>query len=312
MSDNNKILSILQNTEYDLDNEMRQEMEEIWKQTSVADPAESVRVSDQQTEQAYQNVKAQIKSGDESESPKHNAYFLKYAAAAIFLICALGLTYILYPITVNAPRGQTQTVDLPDQSTVQLNSGSEISYSRLFGIWEREVSLRGEAFFNVQSDGTSFRVTTENASVEVLGTEFNVKYWPSEVNQRTTVFLSEGSVAFKSLLSNSNPVTLQAGEQSWVSNEQQKPADPVNVDREEAIAWQNNSLAFENQPLSVIFGELERRYDITIKGHPDIMNENLTIYISDLENIESALKDICRAKGLTYKKKNAKFLVYKN
>jgi ferric-dicitrate binding protein FerR (iron transport regulator) len=311
MSDNNELLSILKNTDYNLDTKTHQEMEQLWERISDADPAESVKISDKQKNQAYQKVKTQIQSDRDSKTSKNGISFFKYAAAAVLLIAA-GLAYVLIPVTVNTPYGKTQTVILPDQSTVELNSGSEITYSRLFGIWERKVALRGEAFFDVQSHGTSFHVTTENASVEVLGTKFNVRFWPSEVNQRTMIFLSEGSVAFKSLLSDNDPVTLQAGERSWVSSKQQIPAEPVKIDKEEALAWQNKSLAFEKQPLSAIFGELERRFDVTISGHPDIMNEKITIYLQDIENIESALKDICRAYGLTYKKKNGRFLVYRN
>lgn len=314
MTDNKKLLSILNNTDVslDLNKEAREEIEQIWKQASGADPAESVNVSEQETNEAYRNVKSRIDSGHKSEVPKNSGFYIKYAAAAIFLICAIGLTYILYPITVNAPHGDTQTVILPDESTVQLNSGSEITYSRLFGIWERQVTLRGEAFFDVQSNGTTFQVTTENASVKVLGTRFNVRYWPSDGDKRTSVFLSEGRITFESLISDADPVILKAGEWSWISDEQQNPAQPVTIDKEKAVGWQHNNITFENQPLSAVFGELERRFDITINGHPNIMHEKITIYLSDIEHAESALKDICRAKGLTYKKKNEKFLIYRN
>lgn len=313
MTDNMKLLSILKNTDVslDLDKEARQKIEQIWKQIPGADPAESVNVSEQETNEAYRNVKSRIDSGD-TEVPKNSGFYIKYAAAAIFLVCTVGLTYILYPITVNAPHGDTQTVLLPDESTVQLNSGSEITYSRLFGIWNREVSLQGEALFDVQSNGTTFQVTTDNASIKVLGTRFNVRYWPSDGDNRTSVFLSEGRITLESLLTDADPVILKAGELSWISEEQQNPAQPVTIDKEKAIDWQYNNITFENQPLSAVFGELERRFDITINGHPNIMNEKITIYLSDIEDAESALKDICRAKGLTYKKQNEKFLVYRN
>lgn len=312
MSDNNKLLSILKQSGENPDKESREEMEQVWERASKADPAKSLHISDRKVDEALREVQKRIQSDDQTENGQSRFSYFKYAAAAAILLIVVGLTYILMPITVNVPHGQTQTVILPDESTIELNSGSQITYSRLFGIWDREVSLQGEAFFDVRPDGSTFTVTTDNAKIRVLGTKFNVRYWPSEINNRTSVFLVEGAVNFSSLLTNNDSITLEAGQQSWISNEQPKPADPITVDQEKALAWQHNSMAFENHPLSSIFAELERRFDVNINGHPDILNDKITIYLSGIEDAESAINDICRAKGLTYKEQHKKFLIFRN
>lgn len=308
MNNSNKLSSVFRDNEEEFSDEAKTEMEEVWERSADANPAEVITVSDREISGAFDHVQSQIR--DEGSSDSGRYMYFKYAAAAVLLIIAAELAYIFIPVTVEAPQGETQTVELPDQSTVQLNSGSQISYSRLFNWRDREVSVRGEAFFDVQSNGQLFRVTTPNAEIKVMGTKFNVLYWPAENNERTSVFLQEGTISFVSQLSDGDGIILEPGEQSWVSNVQKSPAAPKSVNFKKALDWQQDNIAFEDQPLSSVFAELQRRFDIDINVHPDVTGENITIYLSDIENVESAIKDICRAKGLTYKQKNGKFLIY--
>jgi len=305
MSEKDNLTSAFNSSNGELDKHNQQELKDIWEQAGNGDPAASIEISDSEIGDAFQEVKTRIGS---STADQH---YWKYAAAAVFVLFAIGLSYVLIPITVTVPHGETQTVQLPDQSTVQLNSGSQLRYSRLFNWWNREVSIQGEGFFDVESTSMPFRVMTGNASVNVLGTKFNVRYWPSEDDNRTSVFLSEGMVTFQSLAVDQS-VTLQPGEQSWVSNIQKTPAEPVSVDKEKAIAWQQNNIAFENLTLASVFAELERRFDITINSNATLQDEKITIYLSDVAEAEIAIKDICRAKGLTYKKQNGNFQISSN
>jgi transmembrane sensor len=81
-------------------------------------------------------------------------------------------------------------VRLPDNSTVMLDKGSELSYSSVFGETTREVSLKGEAFFDVAHTSVPFTVRTGKIVTTVLGTAFNVK-----VSDGVTVTVSRGKVA---------------------------------------------------------------------------------------------------------------------
>ncbi|MGI9174699.1 MAG: FecR family protein, partial [Rhodothermales bacterium] len=118
--------------------------------------------------------------------------------AALALL--IGLGWWMRPVSVTVPPGQTLTVELPDGSDVQLNSGSRLAYRRGFARWpfvpsaQRLVSLQGEAFFEVQPGGRPFVVETFNAHVEVLGTRFNVRAWLESRTSATRVTLAEGKV----------------------------------------------------------------------------------------------------------------------
>src|SRR5690606_6204958 len=66
-------------------------------------------------------------------------------------------------------------IKLPDGSTVLLNDDSELSYSLPFDDGPREVTLKGEAFFDIIHDNNKpFIVRTGNISTNVLGTAFNI------------------------------------------------------------------------------------------------------------------------------------------
>lgn len=311
MNNNNQIKDLLENSAEDFDDSSVQELKQVWQEAGDADPAAWISVSESQTNEAYQKVRSKINNSDNTESPNTSHSYFRYAVAAGLMLFALGLSYVFTPITVEVPNGETQIVELPDESTIQLNSGSHISYSRLFSWWNREVTLKGEAFFDVTSNTMPFVVTTENAVIKVLGTKFNVRYWPDEDQNRTSVFLTEGLVAFSSVISD-DAVTLEPGEQSWVSNIQKSPAEPESADKEKVMAWQKNSIAFENKPLGSVLAELERHFAITVEAQPQVLKEKITIYLSDIDKPEAAIKDICQAKGLTYKQQSNKFVLYRN
>ena len=76
--------------------------------------------------------------------------------------------------TIETMASEKTTVTLPDNSTAQLNSKSEISYSEKKWDKKRTVNLKGEAYFKV-AKGSKFDVKTTAGIVSVHGTQFNVK-----------------------------------------------------------------------------------------------------------------------------------------
>jgi len=108
-------------------------------------------------------------------------YLLRIAAV---LVLAVGVLVLLkeYSIThYTTPIAQSQGVQLPDNSEVLLQPGSSLSYNSLFWFFDREVTLDGEAFFEV-AKGKTFTVNTPHGNVKVLGTKFNVKTFNDELS----------------------------------------------------------------------------------------------------------------------------------
>ena len=77
---------------------------------------------------------------------------------------------------------------LSDGTWVYLNAESVITYPQKFVGEKREVTLEGEAYFQVTaSKERPFVVKTKDMDVLVTGTEFNVKAYPDESNVQTTL-----------------------------------------------------------------------------------------------------------------------------
>ena len=84
--------------------------------------------------------------------------------------------------------GATRTIILEDSTTVVLYPGSELQFPEFFSLDERSVMLLGEGYFNVKRDSTRpFTVNTEQVSIEVLGTSFNVRAYKEEQTIETVL-----------------------------------------------------------------------------------------------------------------------------
>lgn len=68
---------------------------------------------------------------------------------------------------------QTDTLILPDNSRIILNSNSKVKYSYNKFTRDRDVYLNGEAFFEVQK-GKRFNLEFNGGKISVLGTSFDV------------------------------------------------------------------------------------------------------------------------------------------
>src|SRR5690606_1770231 len=106
--------------------------------------------------------------------------------------------------TFSTPKGSSYRILLPDGTKVWLNTASTIRYPVVFTGSERNVSLSGEAYFEVAPDvSRPFKVEANGSVIKVLGTYFNVSAYADE--PRTTTTLVEGAV---NVSRNGNTVTL--------------------------------------------------------------------------------------------------------
>ncbi len=162
---------------------------------------------------------------------------------------------------IEVPNGQKRTIILSDGTKVQLNSGSSLSFPVRFKDTVRRVVLGGEAFFSVSKDQKKpFVVETKRTQTRVLGTRFNLRDYKNEEIGSVTV--EEGLVAFSSLATPSTRILLGADEHGKLLQGQLKKD---NVRATDFSAWRENTLRFDDIPLSQAVLILERHYDIDIK-----------------------------------------------
>ena len=144
---------------------------------------------------------------------------------------------------------------LPDGSTVILNADSELSYTASDFDQAREVTLKGEAFFEV-TPGSPFLVKGEQGSVEVLGTSFNAYFR----NQQLEVSCFTGSVKVST---GESSHMLEPG-QLTKSGESEPLSKPATFDQNKVASWRTGEFYFDQVPLSEVLQELQRQFDLEI------------------------------------------------
>lgn len=157
-----------------------------------------------------------------------------------------------------AVRGRKLVTRLPDGTRVHLNSESTLSYNQDFGDHLREVTVQGEAYFEVVKDIKPFVVHADGIRTEVLGTSFNVKRRGSG---QTEVTLAEGKV--KVFGPSGESIALEPNEQAVLHS-----TSGVLVKKEVNVvaftSWKDNILFFEKTTLKDAMATLERWYDVEI------------------------------------------------
>jgi transmembrane sensor len=194
--------------------------------------------------------------------------WLKLAAAFICLLVVsfFAIQFLSPPHTINYATGynQTKTVLLPDSSTVILNASSVLS---VVGTWEgasdRVVRLEGEAFFKVKKKpmlgNQKFIVHTENANIEVLGTQFNV----NNRREKTQVVLSSGKVKLRNNLIPDTEVYMMPGELAALSQDEPEIIHQK-VQTENYTSWIENKLILENTSMKTVAEMLEDNYGFEV------------------------------------------------
>lgn len=163
--------------------------------------------------------------------------------------------------TLKTPRGGQYRVELADGTVVWLNAASSLRYPLTFDGAQRDVTLTGEAFFEVSHQkGKPFIVHSNGQYVKVLGTKFNVNDYDAAIPSVTT--LLEGKVEIESKATLQKQV-LTPGQQAVVSKQSiQLKAVP---DVSDFAAWREGYFIRTAVTLSEIIPELERWYDVTFE-----------------------------------------------
>lgn len=221
------------------------------------------------------------------------------AAAVIVIVSTLGFMRF-YTTTVDAAYGEHLAYRLPDNSTVELNAGSSISYAPYWWMFQRALSLDGEAFFEVEK-GSRFVVNSNLGYTEVLGTSFNI-YARDTLYQ---VFCKTGKVGVHATASDQS-IVLSPNEKGVLKNN--VLTKEIEENENASMGWINNQFYFNNVNLVRVLEELERQYDIEIKFDIDAIGSDnfYTGLLTENMDIKNLLKITAATFDLKLKKVNAK------
>ncbi|NML20126.1 DUF4974 domain-containing protein [Pseudoflavitalea sp. G-6-1-2] len=232
--------------------------------------------------------------------PRRRKLWTKIAVAATLLAAASLIWYYLQPASTTkgtqlaktdanseivTRNGSRTMVSLPDGSKVWLNGGSRLNYNKSFGVHHRELTLTGEAYFDVVKNAEQpFVIHTSRLDVRVLGTTFNVKAYPNE--KTTEAALVKGSIEVLIRNRPAEKIILKPNEKIIVSGDSthakgtgsdsgSRTSSPALVtirnltisETDSAVvetAWVQNKLVFAEETFAELAKRMERWYGVTI------------------------------------------------
>lgn len=188
----------------------------------------------------------------------------------------------------SVPVGATAALYLSDGTRLIINSGSEVTYPKIFTESERKIHINGEAYLNVAKDSIRpFIVETSDFNITVHGTEFNVNTNGSEYERGTV--LVEGSVEISD--NQGNSIMMKPGQMASATR---NGICIKKVDTENYTCWINGYIRMDGRPLKEIARKLSGYYGIPIecKESSNPIYGKLELQ-DDIDNVLDNIKLIC-------------------
>ncbi len=216
-------------------------------------------------------------------------------------------------------RGSKSSIKLPDGTTVRLNTDSRLTYISFAAGKTREVTLVGEAYFDVAHDSSRpFIIHTGKVNIKVLGTSFNVRNYPQDKELETSLIKGKIEVSLESrpediiilkptekLIIAKEEDELSAATKVSNSSDNKVVLTSITYMRQDSLvaetSWLNDKLVFVNQPLEKIALELERKYAINITFKDEKVKKYRYTGVFENVSLEKVFELIKYSKNFNYK-----------
>ncbi len=241
-------------------------------------------------------IQSKLKTSKNVKKPNFIKPLLRIAA---ILVITFGLYFYTTTLdtTINTLAAQKTEISLPDNSSVDINALSSVTYNKKKWNSNRTLELQGEAYFKV-AKGSTFIVNTSIGKVTVYGTQFNIK----QRENYFEVICYEGLVG---VTYKEKETQLKPGERFLILN-----GKLIAKEKETQLqpSWISNESTFKSLPFKEVIAEFERQYNrkITLKN-VDI--ETLFTGKFTHQNIDTALKSITLPLNLSYSKTNKRIIL---
>lgn len=241
---------------------------------------------------------------------KFNTKLLIGIAASITLLVGLFIWYTQFftkSSTVHEiafiSSEKVERISLADSSKIVLNRNSKILYSSGYGIKNREVKLKGEAYFDVVHNAEMpFKVETDGVIIEDVGTAFNIKSLTD--SGFVEVFVNSGSVRFYN--AKNVGIVLKGGETA-IYNKKENTFSKINSVDENKLSYETRKFMFDNTSLAEVLAKLGEVYQVKMEiTNPKLKGCQITVKF-DNENIDEIANIISETMGLTLIKKGGRY-----
>lgn len=287
------------------------EMERIW---SLKD---ELRFSEKkEIEAAYTRFISELQEKDmknETEKLSFSLSWIKYVAAVVLIgLLSTNLYFLLEEKNelmnvVEVPNGQRVSLTLSDGTKVWLNSHSKFTYPAQFSSKSRNVTLKGEGFFEVtRNEKSPFTVYSELLKVRVLGTKFNVKAYEEEP---FFITLAEGKVEVVTN-DDEHKITMKPNEQVSYSRKNGMMLEKM-VNTDTVRSWTLGEAAYINKRLDEITSDLERKFDVQIQIlDQELASEIFTCRFKETATIDQVLTLLKETRKVDYKIQGDQIQIY--
>lgn len=271
-------------------------------------PLENPSIQDAYVADRWSALSTRLGFEKEEEQPVRKSgmvrTLVRYVAAAACIAAMATVSVVLWrmycpPETpkqniISTKNGSRSKIQLPDGTHVWLNAGSQLTYNDSFGKDLREITLMGEAFFDVAKDAEHpFVIHANDINIKVLGTSFNVRAYPDD--KRTEAALIQGLIEVSFNGRPSDRMYLKPNEKISVMNGEIQRMDlnekatvvsthPLSRSAEEPLisfskigqaspsdttiletAWIRNKLIFRNKSFDELAKDMERWYNVSFE-----------------------------------------------
>ncbi|WP_343674464.1 FecR domain-containing protein [Chitinophaga sp.] len=281
-----------------------QELAEKWL-NGTATPAEIQRLQEwyhdresMPTPVPDAEMAARIRAGIHIGRKRQSLKWVSVAAAVLLLIVG-GYHYFarvdVKRVVVYVPREHQNRLLLPDSSEVWLNADSKLTYNETDH--KREVTLEGEAFFNIkQAVGRPFVVKAGPCTATVLGTSFNIKAYKNDPKVLITV--ATGKVQVQD----------QHQQLKVLTANKQIALEPITgAIREKQVnavvykAWIDGSFEVNNETFEEVANRLSRKYDVDIHfDNPALAHCTFLASFDQAANLPFILSMLCKINNSTF------------
>ena len=289
----------------------------IWNEAAAGNqPGQTDRVN---TEAAWLRVRAQMNGQPQSQSeaviqpmpvPKKNTNWFTYRRIAAGIVLALLAGFFGWqltnferqsattPLLSVSTTANTRQLTLPDGSQVLLNQNSRLTYPATFADSNRQVTLAGEAFFDVTHSPTQpFRVRAGAVQVRVLGTSFNVRIAGDSVRVAVRTGRVQVSATRQTIVLTPDQQTTYVAQGDTF-----RRAVPLVANQ---LAYQTGRLSFNSASLAEVVQTLRDVYGTDIRLlNPALANCRLTADFGP-EPIDTVLTVVAETLSLTIRRDGA-------
>jgi transmembrane sensor len=270
---------------------------------------------DPETDLRWQWLRVAMEAGHRTEMPRPSGGKIRWArpalsfAVAAILLIVVGLVWLdrTSTMTYETAKRQQAAITLFDSTEVTLNHTSELTVERRPFDKVRRVALKGEAFFRVRRNGAPFTVLTDVATIQVLGTEFNVRVRDDLLE----VAVISGNVHVSVRKDGTDSMVVLAKGQMAACRKGGGPGMPGPLlFFSDYPGWIHGKFLFNRTSLVSVCKEIEDQFDVVVRiGNTRLSNETITGAL-DARTAETALAALSGLTGNKYRYENGVYSLY--